>query len=84
VSAVYEKQQQIHSVRFQVHMVLNIKTDFWNVMLCSLMKKHQCLSGIHSFHFHVRRVPFMQKQKVPPKHWHLSDKQWYLHTMQWY
>jgi hypothetical protein len=37
-------------------MVLNIKTDYWNVMLYSLMKKHQCILGIHSFHFHVRRV----------------------------
>lgn len=57
VSAVYEKQQQIQSVKFQVHMVLNVKTDYWNVMLCSLMKKHKCFSGIHSFHIHVRRVP---------------------------
>jgi len=48
-------------------MVLNIKTDYWNVILSSLMKIHQCFSGIHSFHFRVRTVPLDRSRRFIQK-----------------
>jgi len=43
---------------------ITAQTVFWDVILCTLVNKHQCFGGL---------VPIF-RQQVPPKHWYLSTK----------